>query len=61
MIDVASGTPPFSATLSFTGDGPAGQQDIEQLLRITDGTAVREWRVLELMDLFENGYYRTSN
>ena len=61
VIDVASGTPPFSATLSFTGGGLAGQQDIEQLLQITDGTAVREWRVLELMGLFENGYYQTSN
>ena len=60
-IDVASGVPPFEATVSLGSGGAVGEQDIERLLRITDGTAVREWRILEQMYFFDNGYHTTAN
>ena len=60
-IDVASGIPPFEATVSLGSGGAVGEQDIERLLRVTDGTAVREWRILEQMYFFDNGYNTTAN
>ncbi len=60
-IDVASGIPPFEATVSLGRGGAVGEQDLERLLRVTDGTAVREWRILEQMYFGDNGYNTTAN
>ena len=48
-------------TVLLSGGDAVGEQDIERLLRIADGTAVREWRILEQMYFFENGHLTTAN
>ena len=48
-------------TVLLSGRGAVGEQDIERLLRIADGTAVREWRIPEQMYFFDNGYNTTAN
>ena len=48
-------------TVLLSGGDAVGEQDIERLLRVTDGTAVREWRIPEQMYFFENGHLTTAN
>ena len=48
-------------TVLLSGGDAVGEQDIERLLRIADGTAVREWRIPEQMYFFEHGHFTTVN
>ena len=48
-------------TVLLSGGDAVGEQDIERLLRIADGTAVREWRIPEQMYFLGNGYNTTAN
>ena len=60
-IDVPRGIPPFEATITLSGLGPIGEQDVEKLLRVTDGTSVREWRLLEQITYFDTGRMSPAN
>ena len=50
-ISVREGYPPFHTTLALRRDWPPGSRNIGpdhmKMLRVTDGTAVREWSFLE--------------
>ena len=48
-------------TVLLSGGGAVDEQDIERLLRIADGTAVREWRIPEQMYFLGNGHFTTVN
>ncbi|MCH2438495.1 MAG: hypothetical protein MK182_05280 [Acidimicrobiales bacterium] len=48
-------------TVLLSGGDAVGEQDIERLLRIADGTAVREWRIPEQMYFLGNGHFTTVN
>ena len=54
-IDVPRRFPPFEATIVLSGTGPIGEQDVEKLLRVTDETSTREWRIVEQFTFFDTG------
>ena len=46
-ITVREGFPPFESTITLSSVGAPGTQEIESVVRVTQGTAGRDWHVIE--------------
>jgi hypothetical protein len=46
-ITVREGFPPFESTITLSSMGAPGTQEIESVVRVTQGTAGRDWHVIE--------------
>ncbi len=46
-ITVREGFPPFESTITLSSVGPPLTQEINSVVRITEGTAGRDWHVIE--------------
>ncbi|MEC8969801.1 MAG: hypothetical protein VX808_01505, partial [Actinomycetota bacterium] len=46
-ITVQQGYPPFESTIALSMGGEPGNQDIESVVRIIEGTAGRDWSVID--------------
>ena len=54
-ITVRQGFPPFESTITLSSVGAPGTQEIESVVRVTQGTAGRDWHVIEdLMNYLMN-------